>query len=83
MQTEISESFNDLSRADLYAPAFQDLLSSTDAEEEALNTISGQAGPTSVKRVLIVGVGFFLIAVLITLVALSVNLSNTFEVALS
>jgi hypothetical protein len=58
-------------------------LSSTDAEEEALNTISGQAGATNMKHVLIVGLGFFLVAVLITLVALSANFSNTFEVALS
>jgi hypothetical protein len=48
-----------------------------------LNTFSGQAA-TSVKHVLIVGLGFFLAAVIITLVSLSLNVSNAaFEVALS
>jgi hypothetical protein len=59
-------------------------LGSTDAEEEALNTFSSQAGVTSMKHVLIVGLGFFLVAIIITLVSLNVDLSNTaFEVALS
>jgi Flp pilus assembly pilin Flp len=48
-----------------------------------LNTSSGQAGATSMKHVLIVGLGFFLVIALITLVTLSANLSDTFEVALS
>jgi hypothetical protein len=49
-----------------------------------LNTLSGQAGAPSMKHVLIVGFGFFLVAIVITLVSLSLNLSNTaFEVALS
>ena len=59
-------------------------MGSTDAEEEVLNTFSGQAGATSVKHVLIVGLGFFLVAAIITLVTVSLHLSNTgFEVALS
>jgi hypothetical protein len=59
-------------------------LGSADSEEEALNTLSGEAGAASMKHVLIVGLGFFLVAVVITLVTLSLNLSNTgFEVALS
>lgn len=49
-----------------------------------MNTFSGQAGVTSMKHVLIVGLGFFFVAIVITLVSLSLNLSNTaFEVALS
>jgi hypothetical protein len=59
-------------------------LGGTDAEEEALSTISSQTGATSTKHVLIVGFGFLLVAVIITWVGLSLNLSNTaFEVALS
>jgi hypothetical protein len=53
-------------------------------EEKVLSTFSGQVGATSVKHVLIVSIGFLLIAVIITWVSLSVNLANTaFEVALS
>jgi ABC-type branched-subunit amino acid transport system permease subunit len=49
-----------------------------------LNTLSGQAGATSLKHALIVGFGFFLVALVMTLVSLSLNFSNTaFEVALS
>jgi Flp pilus assembly pilin Flp len=49
-----------------------------------LNTLSDQPGATSMKHALIVGFGFFLVALVITLVSLSLNLSNTaFEVALS
>jgi branched-subunit amino acid permease len=49
-----------------------------------LNKFSRQAGATSMKHVWIAGLGFFLAAVIITLVSLSLNVSNvTFEVALS
>lgn len=49
-----------------------------------MDTSFGQAGATSMKHALIVGLGFFVVAAIITLVTLSVNLSNTaFEVALS
>jgi ABC-type branched-subunit amino acid transport system permease subunit len=49
-----------------------------------LSTLSGQAGTTSMKHALIVGLGFFLVALVLTLVSISLNLSNTaFEVALS
>jgi hypothetical protein len=49
-----------------------------------MNTFSGQAGATGLKHVLIVGFCFLVIAAIITLVTLSVTLSNTtFEVALS
>jgi hypothetical protein len=59
-------------------------LGNTDAEEEVLNTLSGQAGATSTKHVLTVGLCLFFVAVIIALVSLSLNLSNTaFEVALS
>jgi hypothetical protein len=59
-------------------------LHETDTKEGALNTLSGQAGATRLKHALIVGFGFFLIALVMTLVSLSLNLSNTaFEVALS
>jgi hypothetical protein len=59
-------------------------LSGTDAEEEALSTFSGQPGAASMKHVLVVGLGFLVVAAIITLVTLSVNLSNTaFELALS
>jgi uncharacterized membrane protein YkvI len=55
-----------------------------DAEEEALNTFSGQAGATSMKHVLIVGLIFFFVALIITSVSLNLNLRNTaFEMALS
>ena len=61
-----------------------DLFGSTDAEEGALNTYSGQTDATSMKHVLIVGLCFFLVAAIITLVSLSLNLPNTaVEVALS
>ena len=61
-----------------------DLLGSPDAEEEALNTSSGQVGATSMKHVLIVGLCFFFVAVVITWVSLSLNLSSTaVEMALS
>jgi hypothetical protein len=59
-------------------------LGRTDAEEEALNTVSSQAGAAGMKHMLIVGLGFLLVAVVVTLVSLSLNLSDTaFEVALS
>jgi hypothetical protein len=59
-------------------------LGSPDAEEEALNTSSGQVGATSMKHVLIVGLCFFFVAVVITWVSLSLNLSSTaVEMALS
>jgi hypothetical protein len=59
-------------------------LGSTNAEEEALSTFSGQADATSMKHVLIVGLGFFLVAAIVTLVTVSLHLSNAgFEVALS
>jgi hypothetical protein len=59
-------------------------LGRTDAEEEALNTVSSQAGAADMKHMLIVGLGFLLVAVVVTLVSLSLNLSDTaFEVALS
>jgi hypothetical protein len=49
-----------------------------------MNAFSGQAGATGMKHVLIVGLGFLVIAAILTLVTLSVTLSNTaFEVALS
>jgi hypothetical protein len=49
-----------------------------------LSTLSGQAGTTSMKHALIVGLGFFLVALVLTLVSISLTLSNTaFEVALS
>jgi hypothetical protein len=59
-------------------------LGSTDAQEEALSTSSGQAGATSIKHVLVVGLCFFFVAVVITWVSLSLNLSSTaVEMALS
>jgi hypothetical protein len=49
-----------------------------------LNTLCGQADTTGMKHALIVGFGFFLVALVIILVSLSLNFSNTaFEVALS
>jgi hypothetical protein len=59
-------------------------LSGTDAEEATLNTFSGRAGAARMKDALIVGVSIFVVAAIVTLVTLSVNLSNkAFEVALS
>jgi hypothetical protein len=59
-------------------------LGSTGAEEEALNTFSGQGSAANVKHVLIVGLGFFFVAVIMTLVTLSLNFSDVaFEMALS